>query len=288
MRRQSDSGPRHQYFINFYMNKKPLITFTSDFGVQSQGVGIMEGVALSINPEANVLHLMHGIPDFDIITGARTLETAFYLPVGFHVCVVDPGVGGKRKCLAVKVKRGDYLIGPDNGVLIPAARRLDGIEKVVEIKNPKYMRQPVSPIFHGRDIFAPAAAWLSKDIKMEELGPEVRPEELTRAPYEEAIKKDNIIEAKIICINKFGSFHLNITHQLWDEWKLNFQDVVQLEFGDCKLRLLFVNVFSDVMAGEPLIMKDDYGRIEIAINQDSFADKYPVQIGEKVIVRKLK
>jgi len=270
------------------MNKKPLITLTSDFGVQSQGVGIMEGVALSINPEANVLHLMHGIPDFDIITGARTLETIFYLPVGFHVCVVDPGVGGKRKCLAIKVKRGDYLIGPDNGVLIPAARILGGIEKAVEINNPKYMRKQISPIFHGRDIFAPVAAWLSRGIKLEDIGPTLKPNELAKAPYEEAVKKDNIIEAKIISINKFGSFHLNITHQLWNEWKLNFQDVVQLEFGDFKLRLLVVNVFSDVLKGEPLIMKDDYGRIEIAINQDSFADKYLVEIGQQVIVRKLK
>lgn len=270
------------------MSKKPLITFTSDFGVQSQGVGMMEGAAFNVNPEIKVIHLAHGIPDFDIITGARTLETVSYLPVGFHVCVVDPGVGGKRKCLAIKVKRGDILIGPDNGVLIPAARILDGIEKAVEINNPKYMAPHVSPIFHGRDIFTPAAAWLSRGIKLEDLGPTLNPNELAKAPYEEAIKKDNVIEAKIISINKFGSFHLNITHQLWDEWKLNFQDVVQLEFGDYKLRLLVVNVFSDVMAGEPLIMKDDYGRIQVSINQGSFADKYPIEIGQKVTVRKLK
>ncbi|MFH1366845.1 MAG: SAM-dependent chlorinase/fluorinase [Patescibacteria group bacterium] len=270
------------------MNNKPLITFTSDFGVQSQGVGMMEGAAFDINSGAKIIHLAHGLPDFDLITGAITLETVFYLPVGFHVCVVDPGVGGKRKCLAIKVKRGDVLIGPDNGVLIPAARRLGGIEKAVEIKNQKYMRQPVSPIFHGRDIFAPAAAWLSRGVKLEDLGSVINPNELVKAPYEEAVKKDNAIEAKIICINKFGSFHLNITHQLWDEWQLGFQDVVQIEFDDGKLRLLAVNVFSDVMKGEPLIMKDDYGRIEVAINQDSFADKYPVAIGQKVIVRKLK
>lgn len=249
---------------------------------------MMEGAAFSINPEIKVVHLAHGIPDFDLITGARTLETVFYLPVGFHVCVVDPGVGGKRKCLVIKVKRGDYLVGPDNGVLIPAARILGGIEKIVEIKNFKYMRQPISPIFHGRDIFAPAAAWLSKGIKLEELGPTMGPGQLAKAPYEEAVKKDNIIEAKIISINKFGSFHLNITHQLWDEWHLGFQDVVQLEFGEYKLRLLVVNVFSDVLKGEPLIMKDDYGRIQVSINQGSFADKYLVEIGQKVIVRKLK
>ncbi|MFA5069728.1 MAG: SAM-dependent chlorinase/fluorinase [Patescibacteria group bacterium] len=270
------------------MNKKPLITFTSDFGVQSQGVGMMEGAAFNINPEIKVIHLAHGIPDFDIITGARILETVFYLPVGFHVCVVDPGVGGKRKCLAIKVKRGDYLIGPDNGVLIPAARRLGGVEKVAELQNKKYMAPCVSPIFHGRDIFAPAAAWLSRGVKLEELGPILDRQALAAAPYEEATAKGNIIEARIISVNKFGSIHLNITHQLWGEWKLNFQDVVQLEFGECKLRLLVVNVFGDVMVGEPLIMKDDYGRIQVSINQGSFADEYPIEIGQKVLVKKLK
>jgi len=128
--------------------KKPIITLTSDFGVQSQGVGIMEGVALEINPEAHVIHLMHGLPDFNLFYAARIMETINYMPVGFHVCVVDPGVGTKRKPIIIETKRGDFLIGPDNGVLIPATRFLGGIKKIVEITNEKYMRQPVSPIFH--------------------------------------------------------------------------------------------------------------------------------------------
>ena len=113
--------------------KKPFITLTSDFGVQSQGIGIMEAVALGINPDAHVVHLMHGLPDFDLFYAARTMETINYLPVGFHVCVVDPGVGTKRKPIIIKTGRGDYLIGPDNGVLLPATRFLGGIKKVVEI-----------------------------------------------------------------------------------------------------------------------------------------------------------
>src|SRR3989344_1851667 len=126
---------------------KPLITLTSDFGVQTQGVGAMEAVALGICPEANVVHLMHGLPDFDIIAGSRTMETIAFLPIGIHVCVVDPGVGTKRKAI---------MIG--------------GYEKVFEITNPKYMRQPVSPIFHGRDVFTPAAAHLANGIPIKEFG----------------------------------------------------------------------------------------------------------------------
>jgi len=122
-----------------------IITLSSDFGVQSQGVGIMEGVALDINPDAKIIHLMHGLPDFNISYAARTLETVNYLSVGFHVMVVDPGVGTKRKPIIIETGRGDFLIGPDNGVLIPATRFLGGIKKVVEITNKKYMRKPISP-----------------------------------------------------------------------------------------------------------------------------------------------
>ena len=170
---------------------KKFITLTSDFGVQSQGIGIMEGVALEINPDAKVIHLMHGLPDFDLNYAARTMETVKYLPIGYHVCVVDPGVGTKRKPIIVETKRGDFLIGPDNGVLLPATRFLGGIKKAVEITNKKYMKHPVSPIFHGRDIFTPAAAYLSKGVKMEAFGKKVSTKHLVKAPYEEAVVKNN-------------------------------------------------------------------------------------------------
>ena len=109
---------------------KPIITLTSDFGVQSQGVGIMEGVALEINPDAKVIHLMHGLPDFNLSYAARTMETLNYMPIGYHVCVVDPGVGTERKPIIIETGRGDYLIGPDNGVLMSATRFLKGIKKL--------------------------------------------------------------------------------------------------------------------------------------------------------------
>ena len=113
----------------------------------------MEGVATEVNPDAKVIHLMHGLPDFNLSYAARTMETLNYFPKGYHVCVVDPGVGTERRGIIIEVVRGDYLVGPDNGVLIPGTRFLGGIKKVVEITNEKYMRKPVSPIFHGRDVF---------------------------------------------------------------------------------------------------------------------------------------
>jgi S-adenosylmethionine hydrolase len=266
--------------------KKPLITLTSDFGIQSQGVGIMEAVALDINPDAYVLHLMHGLPDFDLFYAARTMETVNYVPVGCHVCVVDPGVGTKRKPIIVKTGRGDCLIGPDNGVLIPATRFLGGIKKTVEIKNEKYMRKPVSPVFHGRDIFTPAAAYLSKGVKMEEFGKELNPNELAKAPYEEASVKNNEIKAKIISINKFGSLHLNIMHSAWDNLGVKLGNNVNVLLNKKAIKIPFFTTFGEVGKNKPLIFRDDYGRVEIALNHGSFVKKYPTKIGDGISIRK--
>ena len=266
--------------------KKPLITLTSDFGVQSQGVGIMEGVVFEINPDAKVIHLMHGLPDFNLSYAARTLETINYLPVGYHVCVVDPGVGTKRKPIIIETKRGDFLIGPDNGVLISATRFLGGIKKVVEITNKEYMKNPVSPIFHGRDVFAPAAAYLSKGVKIEEFGKELSTRELAKAPYEEAIVKNNMIKAQVISINKFGSLHLNIAHKAWDKFNVKLNKIVNLKLKNTSIGMPFAVTFGDVKKGNPLIIKDDYGRVEVALNRDSFTRRYNIKIGDDVLIKK--
>jgi len=267
--------------------KKPFITLTSDFGIQSQGVGIMEAVALEINPDAHVIHLMHGLPDFNLFYAARTMETINYMPVGYHVCVVDPEVGTKRRAIIIQTRRGDYLIGPDNGGLIPATRFLSGIKKVVEITNSKYMRKPVSPVFHGRDIFTPAAAYLSKGIKIEEFGKKLNPKDLVKAPYEEAVVRGNEVHAKIISINKFGSLHLNIMQGEWDRFGLKLGDNVIVILKNKKtIKIPFLTTFGDVPKGLPLIFKDDYGRMEVAINQGSFVKKYSVKIGDDILAKK--
>ena len=246
----------------------------------------MEGVIFEINPDAKVIHLMHGLPDFNLSYAARALETANYLPVGCHVCVVDPGVGTKRMPIIIETKRGDFLVGPDNGVLIPGARFLGGIKKSVEITNKKYMRNPVSPIFHGRDVFAPAAAYLSKGVKIEKFGRNLNPNELAKAPYEEAIFDGGKIKAKIISINKFGSLHLNITHKAWGKFNAKLNEAVNLKFKNKSIDMPFAVTFGDVKKGSPLILKDDYGRIQISLNQDSFEKKYKVKIGDEILIGK--
>ena len=246
----------------------------------------MEGIALQINPDSHIIHLMHGLPSFNLFYAARTMEAISYMPLGFHVCVVDPGVGTDRKAIIIEAGRGDFLIGPDNGVLLPATRFLEGIKRAFEITNKKYMRQPVSPIFHGRDIFVTAAAYLSKGTKIEEFGKELRPENLVEAPYEEATLEGRSFKAKIISINKFGSIHVNIMHEAWDNFNLKIKDTVNLDFPNNSIKVPFVRTFGDVKNGEALIMKDDFGRVEVSLNLDSFAKKYNVKIGGEVEIKK--
>jgi S-adenosylmethionine hydrolase len=261
------------------------LSLTSDFGVQTQGVGLMEGVARSISPATHVLHLMHGLPAFDIIAAARTLESIQYLPIGVHVCVCDPGVGSARKAVIIDTQRGDCLVGPDNGVLIPASRLLGGAVRAHEITNERYMRHPVSPIFHGRDIFVPAAAHLNNGIPITAFGPMLEVKDLVATPYGEAVIFGSRIMCRVIQINRFGSIHLNISHSAWDELGVSFG--AELLFVTQKsgiVYLPFVRTFSDVPAKQPLLLKDDYGRIEIAMNMDSFVERCHVDIGEEAVL----
>jgi S-adenosyl-L-methionine hydrolase (adenosine-forming) len=262
-----------------------IITLTSDFGVQSQGIGIMEGVIASLAPRARVIHLMHGLPDYGLASAARTMENVVFLPVGIHVCVVDPGVGTKRRGIVLKTRRGDYLVGPDNGIFLPALRML-GWSSGVEITNKRYMREPVSPVFHGRDVFAPAAAHLANGAKMRGFGPQLQLGSLAAGPYGEAQAKGGKIEAEVIHVNKYGSVHLNILHAAWDALGVREGDPVRLSRGKRSLLLPFVTTFGDVAVGKPLILKDDYGRVEAAINQGDFAATHGIRIGDRCVLSK--
>jgi S-adenosyl-L-methionine hydrolase (adenosine-forming) len=259
-----------------------MITLSSDFGVQTQGVGLMEAVIHEINPDAKVVHLFHGLPNFDTTTAAWALESVFCLKPGIHVCVVDPGVGTERRAIIIQSARGDYLVGPDNGVLLPAARLLGGVKNSVVIENERFMRKPISPVFHGRDIFSPAAAYLSLGVRLSDFGRQAA--SLSIAPYDEArIEGDRII-AKAIHINKFGSVHTNILHEEFDRLGAS-KALVQI--GRSKHTIPYRRTFGEVPVGEPLVFKDDYRRIELAVNQGDFSKAFKVRLGDRIIFHKI-
>lgn len=261
-----------------------FISFMTDFGAGSRGNGVMTAVALRICPGANVVYFSD-VEAFNIKSGARLLEGVAHLPVGCHVCVVDPGVGTKRKAIAIKTKRGDYLIGPDNGVLLPACELLNGIEKVVHITNKRYMLTPVSPIFHGRDIFMPAAAHLANGVKIEELGRMIRSGELTPAPYKNAEIKNGKMECEVIHINKFGSVFINVLAKTMEEL-FSIGETIKLKTKSRVISMPYQQTFGDVEKNNSVILNDDFGRVEIAVNQGSLANKFKLKAGDKIILSK--
>jgi S-adenosylmethionine hydrolase len=177
---------------------------------------MMEAVIAEIAPEARVIHYMHGIEDYDTTSTARVLETVRFIMPAIHVCICDPGVGTSRRPLAILTHRGDIVIGPDNGVLLPAVAVLGGAVEVWEISNPAIMRHPVSAVFHGRDVFCPAAAHLANGLNVELVGEPVDTATLAPASFTDANQVDGGWMARVIHVDKFGNAHLNISQ---DEWR---------------------------------------------------------------------
>jgi S-adenosyl-L-methionine hydrolase (adenosine-forming) len=262
-----------------------LITLTTDFGKQSQGVGMMEALIAEIAPAARVIHYAHGIDAYDTTSAARVLETLRFIAPAIHVCVCDPGVGTPRRSLAIATARGDILIGPDNGVLLPAAAVLGGIVEVREIANQAVIRHDVSPVFHGRDVFCPAAAHLANGLDFELLGDPVDTADLVPAPYTDAMHLDGRWMVRVIHVDKFGNAHLNISGDEWlrsgppDGWTVDVVIGVERRVS-VEHRL----TFGEVVPGAPVLVADDDGRPALAVNRGSFADLYTIRPGDDVVV----
>jgi S-adenosylmethionine hydrolase len=263
---------------------RTLVSLSSDFGIESAGVGIMKGVILGINPNATVIDLTHGIKSYSTIDGAGELETAFWLPIGIHICVVDKGVGTSRRPIIIRTRRGDCLIGPDNGVLIPATHLFGGITGCWQIANEKYLLLPVSSTFHGRDVFSSCAGWLSTGIDVETVGPSVEPDSLAPAPFTDATFRGPDILCTVIHVNKFGSIRLNL--QQTELERLGVRDgdflYVSPQLEAQSVRVPFHAVFGDVPSGSALLFPDCYGRVGLAINEGSFAAKFKISLGAQI------
>lgn len=263
-----------------------FLSLSTDFGPQTQSVGVLEATVIGIAPETRVVHLTHSLPPFEVAAAARAMESLYYVPVGVHVCVCDPGVGGGRRAIVLKVGRGDLLVGPDNGVFLPAARLLGGIVSAWEIVNPDFMREPISPIFHGRDVFVSCAAHIVSGEWPDAVGPALGLDGLAAAPYEEALVVDGIINAEIITVNRYGSVHLNVLHQTWDDLGLPLGAQVDCAYSaGRRFRAVYARTFSDVAQGSIVALRDDYGRVELAENLGNLAERFNLRLGDGITIR---
>ncbi len=194
------------------MSERRVVTFTTDFGLSDPFVGIMHGVVLNIHPETTMVDISHAVASYDVLDGAWTIAQAyrFFPPRTVHVVVVDPGVGSRRRPIIVETD--DYVfVAPDNGVLSLVEAREPKFS-VRHITAERYFLQPVSQTFHGRDIFAPVAGWLSKGVAPAEFGPEVSDYVRLPLPAVERVG-ENSLRGVVLKVDKFGNLITNIGEQ---------------------------------------------------------------------------
>ena len=250
-----------------------IITLTTDFGLLDSFVGTMKGVILGIAPTVQIVDLTHGIAAGDIRGAAFALMTAApFFPAGtIHVAVIDPGVGSARKAIAIRARRAIF-IGPDNGVLSWAAKE-DPLE-IRSVENPDVFLPQVSSTFHGRDIFAPAAAWLAAEREFCELGPELACFQRTEWPS--PIRVQEGWKTKVIHVDTYGNA---IT--AFPAVRTNGVQSVLLPGGK---RIPFERFYAAVPRGNPLAVIGSSGFVEIAINQGDAAKELNLHIGSEVII----
>jgi S-adenosylmethionine hydrolase len=265
---------------------RPFVSLTTDFGARDPSTAICLGVVHAIAPAATVMTVTAEIAKFKIRDGALTLwATLPYLPVGAHVAVVDPGVGTERDPLAVATARGDFLVGPDNGLLIPAAERLGGITAVHRLEAREYQLPDISTSFHGRDIFAPAAAHLVNGVPIEAFGPAVAPEALERLAWPEVRVRDGAFETAIVYVDSFGNIKLvgEVADLEAALGPLAYGEALHLrwadETGTQEAVVPWVETFGRVPLGAPLAYEDAYARVCLAANQASGAEALGLREG---------
>jgi len=263
-----------------------FVTFLTDFGLADDFVGTCHGVMKRIAPELEIIDITHGIEPQGVLQGALMLaNTLPYLPDGVHLAVVDPGVGSERRALALRSGDGRLYVGPDNGLLIPAAEKLGGIEAAYEITNRKYALEPVSATFHGRDVFSPAAAYLASGVAIEELGPAIDPGSLQRLEIPQPEVTDRRIRARCLYVDRFGNMQLNLTRKHLEQLAIEPGRQVELELASERYYAVAARTFADARGGEIILYEDAYENIAIAISGGSAAETFSVRPGVDVRIR---
>jgi S-adenosylmethionine hydrolase len=263
----------------------PFISFLTDFGGET-APAICRGVIWSIAADARILDLNHGIRRHAIRDGAFLLSRAIgYLPVGVHLAVVDPGVGGARRPLALRSGDGRLFVGPDNGLLVPAAEQQGGIEAAHELANPSYALDSVSRTFHGRDLFAPAAAYLATGVAIDELGPPLAVDALARLEIPKPDIGENRIRSTVLYIDRFGNVQLNLTRAHLEQAEVTPGTTVEIELGLERYYAVAARAFADARKGDVILYEDSYRNIALALSGGNAAELFGVGPGQEVRIR---
>jgi S-adenosylmethionine hydrolase len=257
-----------------------VVTFLSDFGLQDDFVGTCHGVIKRIAPDTEIIDITHGIPRLQILQGALVLaNTVPYMPVGVHLAVVDPGVGSPRRALVLRDEEGRFYVGPDNGLLVPAAERA-GIAAAHELANPANALESISRTFHGRDLFSPAAAHLSLGVPIEELGPPLAPDALVRLDLPEPELGQSRIGACVLYVDSFGNIALNLTREHATDVGIVPGAQVELELGGERVYAVAARTFADARPGDIILYEDSYRNMSVAISGGNAAEMLHARAGQ--------
>ena len=273
---------------------RPVITLTTDFGLDDPFVGIMKGVILNIVPDAQIVDITHNVEPQNIAQAALILNATYpWFPrKTVHVVVVDPGVGGTTKASSMKkggpgpvIRRAmvvqskfQTFVGPDNGVLTPA---LYSDSKAYEITNKKYTLANVSNTFHGRDVFAPCAGWIASGIAHSKMGPRVLKPVLIDFPQPQL--KGTTLKGEIVYSDRFGNLITNISAELINETFLS-SDTIKIQVGKQRIEG-FVTGYYQMKSGQPGAIINSWNQLEIFYREDSAQKKLKARVGQSVSLK---
>lgn len=258
--------------------KRPIITLTSDFGYKDHYVSVMKAVILGILPEVRFIDISHDIEPQDIMAGAWVIKNAafMYPPETIHLAVIDPGVGTSRKPIIARIKN-QIFVGPDNGLFSLAAEGES--YEVYELRNPEYRYEYLSNTFHGRDIFAPAAAHAGSGVELSQFGPTI--DELTTYHWPKPISDAGGLQGWVVHIDYYGNLITNIPVSMTGDFKDN-QDF-KIYIGNTILKNI-VRTFDEVPDGDPAALIGSSGMLEIVINKGNAAQMLSVIKGAPVSI----
>jgi len=263
-----------------------MIAFLSDWGYTSYYVGVAKAVIKRIHPDAVIIDITHGIEPFNVRMAMHVLYRASkdFLEGTVFLAVVDHGVGTARKSIVMRTKNNMFFVGPDNGIFTLVAEEY-GVKEIREITNRKlYYKKDPSFTFHGRDIFAPAAAHLDKGMPMENLGTRLMSYEVLK--YKRAKIDERRIVGEVAFFDSFGNIETNIPFQFFMDMGIDLDDVLTLRVGNKSFKVPFVRTYGDVSEGELLIHPDSSGFLEIAMNQGSAREYLKVEQSSEIILEK--
>jgi hypothetical protein len=262
----------------------PVITFLSDYGLVDDFVGVCHAVIAGLCPECRIIDLSHGIPRHDVRAGALVLREALpYLPVGVHLAVIDPDVGAERRAVAMRLADDRVLVGPDNGLLAPAAELAGGVIEAVDIAHSRFRLEPVSATFHGRDIFAPVAARLAAGAAVAEAGQPCDPDELVGIEMPRPRVEDGTLVVHALYIDRFGNVQLDAGHDDLTGAGLKLGRTVELHRDGRDPRPgQFARTFAEVERGALLLYEDAYRQLALAVSHGNAAELLGIGVGEEL------